>query len=77
MIETEIALTAQERDALDEISQRTGKTQNELIHEAVEIFIAEFQIEDRRALMQRAKGIWKERQDLPTLEDLRREWNRV
>jgi metal-responsive CopG/Arc/MetJ family transcriptional regulator len=77
MSETDITLTTQERDALDEISQRTGKTHSELIHEAVEIFISEFQIEDRRALMQRAKGIWKDRQDLPALEDLRREWNRV
>jgi metal-responsive CopG/Arc/MetJ family transcriptional regulator len=77
MVEADIALTAQERDALDEISQRTGKTHSELIHEAVEIFISEFQIVDRRALMQKAKGIWKDRQDLPTLEDLRREWNRI
>ena len=77
MLETDVALTNHDRDVLEEISQRTGKTQSELIREAVEHFIAEFQIDDRRALMQKARGIWKDRQDLPALENLRREWNRA
>jgi metal-responsive CopG/Arc/MetJ family transcriptional regulator len=77
MIEPEINLTEQELDALDEISQRTGKSQAELIREAIDHLIAEFQKEDRRSLMQKARGIWKDRQDLPALEELRREWNRV
>ena len=29
-----------------------------------------------RAFMQKAKGIWKDRHDLPLLEHLRRDWNR-
>lgn len=77
MLESEINLTEQERDALDEISQRTGRSQAELIREAVDHLIADFQREDRHSLLQKAKGIWKDRQDLPTLDDLRREWNRV
>ncbi|HEU0143686.1 MAG TPA: ribbon-helix-helix protein, CopG family [Nitrososphaera sp.] len=77
MIEPEINLTEQERDALDEISQRTGKSQAELIREAIDHLIAEFQKEDRRSLMQKARGIWKDRQDLPAFEELRREWNRL
>jgi metal-responsive CopG/Arc/MetJ family transcriptional regulator len=77
MIEPEINLTEHERDALDEISQRTGKSQAELIRAAIDHLIAEFQKEDRRSLMQKARGIWKDRQDLPTFEELRREWNRA
>lgn len=77
MLEAEINLTEQERGALQEISQRTGRTPSELIREAVENLISEFQQEDRRVLMQKAKGIWKDRQDLPAPEELRREWNRV
>ena len=77
MPESEINLTEQERDALDEIAQRTGRSQAELVREAIDHLIAEFQNEDRRPLMQKARGIWKDRQDLPALEDLRREWNRV
>jgi hypothetical protein len=76
MVEAEVLLTEQEQNALREISRRTGKTENELIREAVELFIAGFGVEARLSLMQKARGIWKDRQDLPTPEDLRREWNR-
>jgi hypothetical protein len=75
MLETEINLTQRERKALDEISRRTGKTHKELIHQAVERLILEFQTEERRVLMRKAKGMWKDRQ-LPRLEDIRQEWNR-
>ena len=75
MIETELNLTAQERSTLQEISRLTGKTEDELIREAVGQLIAEFQQENRLARMQQAKGIWKDRDDLPAFEDLRREWD--
>ncbi len=77
MIETEVSMTEDEQHALDEISQRTGKSPSELIHEALEQLIAGFQQQDRRALMQKAKGIWKDRDDLPALDELRREWQRL
>jgi predicted transcriptional regulator len=77
MMETEINLTEQERNALQEISQRTGRTENELVREAVGQFIGRFQIGDRRALMQQARGIWKGREDLPAFRELRNEWDRI
>ena len=77
MIGTELNLTEKERSALQEISRLTGKSEDELIHEAVGQLIAEFQNENRLALMQKAKGIWKERDDLPVFGDLRREWDRL
>jgi metal-responsive CopG/Arc/MetJ family transcriptional regulator len=77
MSETEINLTEREHKALQEISERTGKTQSELIQEAVNNLISNFQKEDRRSLMQKAQGLWKDRQDVPVLEDLRREWDRT
>jgi predicted DNA-binding protein len=77
MIETELNLTEQERSVLQEISRRTGKTEGELIREAVGQLISGFQVEDRLALMRKAKGIWRDRSDLPAFEDLRREWDRV
>lgn len=77
MIGTELNLTEQERHALQEISRRTGKTEGELIREAVGQLINGFQVENRPALMQQAKGIWKDRSDLPAFEDLRREWDRA
>jgi hypothetical protein len=77
MLETELNLSEQERHVLQEISRRTGKTEGELIREAVDQLINGFQVENRLALMQQAKGIWKDRGDLPAFEDLRREWDRV
>jgi hypothetical protein len=76
MVEAELNLTEQERNALHEISRRTGKSEGQLIREAVDQLIARFQKDDRLVLMQKAKGIWKDRQDLSTLDDLRSEWDR-
>jgi len=76
MVEKELNLTEQERSVLREISRRTGKAESELIREAVGQIINEFQNENRLALMQQAKGIWKDRSDLTAFEDLRREWDR-
>jgi hypothetical protein len=77
MLDTEINLTEQERNALQDISRRTGKTEGELVREALDQFIAQFQNEDQRKLMQQARGIWKDRQDLPSLQEIRNEWERI
>lgn len=76
MSETEIRLTEHERNALQEIAQQSGKTESDLIHEAVNHFIREFHKKDRLMFMQKAKGIWESRTDLPRLEALRRGWDR-
>jgi hypothetical protein len=77
MNEPEINLTEQERDALRKIAERTGKSEHEWLNEMLKRVAGELQRdEERRSLMQEARGIWKDRQDLPAPEDLRREWNR-
>jgi hypothetical protein len=42
----------------------------------VKQLIAQFQLEDRLSLLRQARGMWKDRTDLPSLTDLRREWDR-
>jgi hypothetical protein len=58
------------------MAQRLGKTPDELVHDAVKQLIAQFQSEDRLSLLRQARGMWKDRTDLPLLADLRREWDR-
>jgi hypothetical protein len=69
-------LTDQEQTALETIAQHVGKTPDELVHEAVKQLIAQFQREDRLSLLRQARGMWKDRTDLPSLADLRHEWDR-
>jgi len=69
-------LTEQEQTALEAIAQHMGKTSDELVHDAVKQLIAQFQSEDRLSSLRQARGMWKDRTDLPSLADLRREWDR-
>ena len=69
-------LTEQEQTTLETMAQRTGKTPDELIHDAVKHLIAQFQSEDRLRLLRQARGMWKDRTDLPSVAALRREWDR-
>jgi hypothetical protein len=69
-------LTAQEQTVLETMAQHLGKTPDELVHDAVKQLIAQFQSEDRLSLLRQARGLWKDRTGLPSLIDMRREWDR-
>lgn len=56
------------------MAQRMGKTPDEIGHDAVKKLTA--QSEDRLSLLRQARGMWKDRTDLPSLPALRREWDR-
>jgi hypothetical protein len=58
------------------MAQRMGKTPDELAHDVVRELITQFRGEDRLSLLRQARGMWKDRTDLPALADLRREWDR-
>jgi hypothetical protein len=76
MAETLISLTAAECELLHSMSLQTGKTENELLHEALDLLKTRVTSESRRSLLQKARGIWKDREDLPALSELRSEMNR-
>ncbi len=66
----QIYLTKEERRALVAIAGRTGRTESELIREAVDGFIARYGEGNRLELFRGARGMRKDRADLPDFEAL-------
>ncbi len=76
MQRTQIYLTNEERSSLNTITKQTGKSQSQLIREAVDYFISQFRPINRKASLQQAKGLWAKRQDLPDFKKIRKELDR-
>lgn len=76
MVRTQIYLTEAEQQGLRVLSRRTGRSQSELIREAIDTLLSEQQEVDRSALLRQARGLWSERTDLPDFAKLRRELDR-
>lgn len=70
MTRSEFLLTEEEQVALEALARETGKTAGELIHYAVANLLGR---QDRLASLRQARGIWKDRQDLPDFRSLRAE----
>ena len=76
MVRTQIYLTEKEKSHLGRLSKRTGKSQSEIIRQAIDLFAERYVSQDRRVCLRKARGMWKDRLDLPDLRTLREESDR-
>ena len=77
MIRSQIYLTEEERNSLKLISEETGRTQSDLIREAIDSLISKINNKNDNKKRQKAFGIWKDRSDYPKVEELRNEFDRT
>ncbi len=77
MRRTQIYLTDREQTAVKSIARRLGKSQSEVIRTAVDRLIERESSASRLDLIRSARGLWRDRQDLPDVDALRGEWVRL
>jgi hypothetical protein len=77
MVRTQIYLTVAEQQALRALARRTGISQSELIRRAIDSVLGQEEALDRNDLIQQARGLWSEREDLPDFAAVRREMDRT
>jgi len=73
MVRTQVYLTEAEQEALRALARSTGRSQSELIREAIDAMLEKQEPVNRRAMMRQARGMWSDRDDLPGLRELRDE----
>jgi len=76
MIRSQVYLTEEERVELKLLSQTTGRTQSDLIREAVDLFIKQSKKSTRLKRFSNAFGLWMNHDNYPDIRKLRNELDR-
>jgi hypothetical protein len=77
MHRTQIYLSTEERQGLQALARQVGRTQSDLIREAIDAFLERHRPSERLSRLRRARGLWGGRGDLPSFAVLREELDRV
>jgi hypothetical protein len=78
----EVKLNETNSEKLAALSERTGRSAEALANEAVEQFTPAADLDEQqkflrwRAAALRIEGMWKNRDDLPDFDELRKSWDR-
>ncbi|MDD7987462.1 ribbon-helix-helix domain-containing protein [Lentisphaera marina] len=59
MIRTQVYITKEEKESLESLAQSTGKSQSELIRNAIDTFIETNNSQNKQASLLNAFGMWK------------------
>ncbi len=76
MIRTQIYITEEEQKALEKLSKERNTTKSNIIREAIDQYVADTTLEEKKKKLDAAAGMWKNREDLPDVRDLREGWGR-
>ena len=76
MQRTQIYLSEAERQGLQALALRSGRSQSALIREAIDAFLQQHQPQGRLARLRQGRGLWAARSDLPDWSALRGELDR-
>lgn len=76
MKRTQIYLTEEEKKAIEKLSDERGTTQSNIIREAIEHYLEEVTLEEKRARLIAAAGMWKDKEDIPDVREMREGWGR-
>ena len=76
MRRTQIYLTETERTALQATARRLGQSQSEVIRAAVDRYLEQHQSKNRLEMLRQARGLWRNRCELPDFRAIRRELDR-
>lgn len=71
-----VDLPAHVLDRLSVLARNSNRSTTELIRDAVCQYIDRSIDERRQAIVEKATGLWKDRDDLPDFRSLRNDWDR-
>ena len=77
MATAQVTLTDIEADRLRALCERTGKSEDQLLHEAVGALLADATKNNRLEALKQARGVWEGRTDLPDFAAVRAGMDRM
>lgn len=71
----QLALSPADSEAVRQLAQRTGKSEAEILHQAVEKLLQQAALENWQAALHQVEGLWADHPDAPDTRQMRAEWD--